>query len=141
MALKVSRVDLWMATIDDRAGGAADKIEPLSRAGADFEFVFTRRTPEMPGKGLLVVTPVKGKKVVAAAQAAGFARPDNIHSVRIEGSDKPGTTAKIARALGLAGISCRALTAVAIGSKFVTFVALDTADDAARAAGTLKKLG
>ncbi len=141
MALKVSRVDLWMATIEDRAGGAADKIEPLSRAGANFEFLFTRRTPENPGRGLIVALPVKGKKVTDAAMAAGFAKPDNIHSVRIEGTDKPGITAKVARALGAAGISFRALTAVAIGSKFVTYVAMDTADDAARALGILKKLG
>ena len=45
MALKVSKVELWSAAIDDRAGGAADKLEPLSKAGANFEFVFTRRTP------------------------------------------------------------------------------------------------
>ena len=30
MAVKVSKVDLWTAVIDDRAGGAADKLE---RAG------------------------------------------------------------------------------------------------------------
>jgi len=140
MALKVSRADLWMATIDDRAGGAADRLEPLSRAGANFEFVFTRRTPEDPGRGLLVATPVKGRKVTAAAIAAGFAKPDNLHSVRIEGADKPGITAKIARALGAAGISFRALSALAIGRKFVTFVAMDSAEDAARALTILKKL-
>ncbi|HLE65661.1 MAG TPA: hypothetical protein VI730_00785, partial [Burkholderiales bacterium] len=64
MALKVSKVDLWMATIDDRAGGAADKLEPLAKAGANFEFVFTRRTPEQPGKGVVFAAPVRGAKVV-----------------------------------------------------------------------------
>ena len=141
MALKVSKIDLWMATIDDQPGGAARKLGPLSAAGADFEFVFTRRTPESPGKGLVVVTPVKGKKVTEAALAAGFAKPADMHSVRVEGSDKPGITAKLAQALGTAGISFRALSAAAIGSKFVTHIALDSADDAARAVSLLKKLG
>ena len=70
MAVKVSKVDLWTAVIDDRAGGGADKLEPLARAGANFEFVFMRRTPEQPGKGVMFVTPVKGAKVARAAMRA-----------------------------------------------------------------------
>ena len=141
MTLKVNKTELWSATIDDRAGGAADKLEPLSKAGANFEFVFTRRTPEQPGMGVMFVTPVKGKKVVQAAQAAGFGKAMNLHSVRIEGTDKPGVTATVMRSLASAGISFRALSAVAIGRKFVSFVALDSAEDAAKAASLLRKLG
>jgi hypothetical protein len=140
MALKVSRVELWTASIDDRAGGAADKLDPLSKAGANFEFVFSRRTPEQPGNGILFATPVKGAKVVQAAQAAGFTKPENLHSVRIEGTNKPGVTAKVARTLANAGISFRALSATGIGSKFVNYVALDTAEDAAKAVSLLKRL-
>ena len=72
--------------------------------------------------------------------AGGFAKPADLHSVRVEGPDKPGMTAKMARTLGDAGLSFRALSATAIGSKFVAHVALDSADDAARAAALLKKL-
>jgi hypothetical protein len=140
MTLKVSRVDLWTASIDDRPGGAADRLEPLSKAGANFEFVFSRRTPEQPGRGMLFVTPVKGAKVIQAAKAAGFTKPQNIHSLRIEGANKPGVTAMVARALANGGISFRALSASGIGSKFVGYVALDTAADAAKAVGLLKKL-
>ena len=141
MALRVSKAELWSATIDDRVGGAADKLEPLSKAGANFEFVFTRRTPEESGKGVMFITPVKGAKVVQAAQAAGFGRTANMHSVRIEGADKPGVTAKVMRSLADAGISFRALSALAIGKKFVSFVALDSAEDAVRAADLIRKLG
>jgi len=140
MTLKLSRVDLWTASIDDRAGGAADRLEPLSKAGANFEFVFSRRTPEQPGRGMLFVTPVKGAKVIQAAQSAGFANPQNIHSVRIEGANKPGVTAMVARALANGGISFRSLSASGIGGKFVGYVALDTAEDAAKAVSLLKKL-
>jgi hypothetical protein len=140
MAVKVSKVDLWTAVIDDRAGGAADKLEPLSRAGANFEFVFTRRTPEQPGKGLMVVTPVKGAKAIQAAKAAGFDKSAGLHGVRIEGADKPGVTAKVSRMLADAGISFRALSASAHGRKFVTHVAVDSAADAAKAASVLRKL-
>jgi hypothetical protein len=140
MTLKVSRIDLWTASIDDRPGGAADRLEPLSKAGANFEFVFSRRTPEQPGRGMLFVTPVKGAKVIQAAKAAGFTKPQNIHSLRIEGANKPGVTAMVARALANGEISFRALSASGIGSKFVGYVALDTAADAAKAVGLLKKL-
>lgn len=141
MAVKVSKVDLWMATIDDRAGGAADKLEPLSKAGANFDFVFTRRTPEQPGKGLMVVTPLKGAKATQAARDAGFTKPDNLFGVRVEGTDKPGVTAAATRALARAGISFRALSASAHGRKFVSQFAFDSAADAASAAAVLRKLG
>src|SRR6266571_3360569 len=108
MKLKISRTDMWTVTIEDRAGGAAEKLEPLAKAGANFEFVFARRTPEQPGKGLLVLCTVKGAKVTRAAADAGFA--------------------------------FRALSATAMGAKFVSYLALDTADDAAKAVGVLKKL-
>ncbi len=140
MTLKVSKAQLWSATIDDRAGGAADKLGPLSKAGANFEFVFTRRTPEQPGTGVMFITPVKGAKVLQAAQAAGFGKSVTTHSVRIEGTDQPGVTAKVMRSLAEAGISFRALSAIAIGKRFVSFVALDSADDAVRAAGLFRKL-
>ena len=138
MAVKVSKVDLWMAAIDDRAGGAADKLEPLSRAGANFEFVFTRRTPEAPGKGLMVVSPIKGTKAVQAATAAGFTK--SLQGVRIEGTDKPGVTAMLSRMLADAGISFRALSASAHGRKFVSHIAVDSPADAAKAAAVLRKL-
>lgn len=140
MALKVSKADVWAVTIDDRPGGAAEKLETLSKAGADLEMLLARRTAEQPGKGVMFVTPLKGKKAVEAAQQSGMGKPDTIHSVRVEGGDKPGLGSKIARALSDANINFRGMSAVAIGSKFVSFIALDSADDQARAIAALKKL-
>jgi hypothetical protein len=140
MKLKVNRLDVWTATIEDRAGGAARKLEPLAQAGASFEFVMARRTPERPGEGILFVAPVKGARAAKAAQAAGFTKPGNIHPVRIEGADKPGAMAAVARALAAAGISFRGLSAAAIGRKFVAYIALDSVEAAAKAASVLKKL-
>ena len=140
MALKITRSEMWKATIDDRPGGAAAVLGHLAEAGANLEFAFARRAPEMPGKGLLFVMPVKGKKVVAAAQAAGLVAAPDMHMLRIEGGDKPGTTAAITRALASAGISFRAFSATAVGRNFKGFLALDSAEDATRAAAALKKL-
>src|SRR5688572_31172005 len=80
MALKVSKAEVWAVTIDDRPGGAAEKLEGLSKAGANLEMLLARRSE--PGKGVMFVTPVKGKKAVEAAQQAGMGRPENIHSDR-----------------------------------------------------------
>lgn len=140
MALKVSKADVWAVTIDDRPGGAAEKLETLSKAGANLEMLLARRTAEQPGKGVMFVTPLKGKKAVEAAQQAGMGKPESIHSLRIEGGDKPGLGSKIARTLSDAGINFRGMSAIAIGSKFVSFIALDSADDQARAIAALKKL-
>ena len=140
MKLKVSRAEMWSATIDDQPGGAARVLDPLAGAGANFEFAFARRAPETPGRGLLFVLPVKGAKVLQAAQAAGLARAEGIHTVKVEGGDRPGTSAAIARALADAGVSFRAFSAIAVGRKFAAYLALDSAEDAARAIGALRKL-
>jgi hypothetical protein len=140
MALKASRTDMWTCPLEDRAGGTAEKLEALAKAGANLEMVFARRAPEQPDKGILFVSPVKGAKAVRAAQQAGFAKAEGIHAVRVEGGDKPGLGAKIARGLGSAGISFRGLTAIALGRKFISYIALDNEDDAAKAVAVLKKL-
>ena len=140
MGLKVSNVDVWAAGIEDQVGGLVGKLTPLSAAGANLEFVIARRAPEQPGKGVVFVTPLNGAKQVAAAEAAGFLRTGSLHSVRIEGTDKPGLGGKIAGALAEAGINLRGLSAAAIGTKFVCYLALDTAEDAKKATDTLKNV-
>src|SRR3954465_15058818 len=139
MALKATKAEVWAATIEDRPGGAAEKLEALARGGASLEMLLARRA-EQRGRGVMFVTPVKGAKAVKAAQAAGFGRPENIHSGRVEGSDKPGLGSKIARALGEARVSFRGVSAVAIGRKFISYIACDNAEDVAKAISVLKKL-
>jgi hypothetical protein len=140
MKLKVSRTDTWASTIDDRAGGLADKLAALAAAGANLEFVIARRAPEQRGSGVLFLTPLKGAKQVKAARAAGFQKTRSLHSLRIEGVDKPGLGAKLTRALAEAGINLRGFSAAALGKRCVTHLALDTAEDAAKVAAVLKKL-
>lgn len=140
MAIKANRSDVWMAIIDDRPGGAADKLEALAKTGANLEVVLARRTPEHPGQGVLFVGPVEGAKVLRAAQEAGFRKADNIHGVRVEGPDKAGLGSRIARSLAEAGISFRGVQGCVIGRSFLSFIALDSADDAAKAVKILRKI-
>lgn len=140
MKLKVGRTDVWAATVEDRPGAAANKLEALAAAGANLEFIIGRRSPEKQGSGVLFVTPIKGAKQLKAAQAAGFKRTAALNSVRIEGADKPGIGAQITKALAASGINLRGISAAALGKTFVTHLALDSDADAAKAASILKKL-
>lgn len=140
MGLDVSRVDVWAATIRDRAGGAAEKLGPLSAAGANLESVVARRSPGRPGKGVMFLTPLKGAAQTRAAKKAGFKKAAGLHSVRVEGPDKPGVGAKITQALADAGLSMRGLSAAAIRKRFVVHLGFDTSAQATKAMRVLKKL-
>ena len=140
MKLKATRVQVWRATIDDRVGGAAERLEPLAKAGANLEFVFARRTPEQPGAGVVYVAPVKGAKVTAAARQAGFTRPDDIHFLRVEGADKPGLVGVVTRALADAGISFRGVSAAARRRNAIAHIAFDDAADATKGARVLSRI-
>jgi hypothetical protein len=138
--MKVARVDTWAAGIKDKPGAAAEKLAALARAGVNLEFVIARRAPDRPGKGVVFVTPVRGRKRVRSARKAGFSRSSSLHTLRVEGPDRAGQGARITRALAAAGLNLRGLSAAAIGRKFIAHVALDTARDAARGMKVLKGL-
>jgi hypothetical protein len=140
MKLKVNRTDTWAAPIDDRPGGVADKLAALAAAGANLELIIARRAPEQRGSGVIFVTPLKGAKQIKAADAAGFQKTESLHSIRVQGLDKPGAGAKLTRALAEAGINLRGFSAAALGKQYVTHLALDTAQDAAKTIAVLKKL-
>ena len=140
MALEVSRVDVWVAGIQDRPGGLEEKLAALSDAGAQIEFLIARRSPEKPGKGVVLVTPLTGAAQLKAAKKAGFRKTRSLHSVRVAGTDKPGLGTKLTGALACKGINLRGLSAAVIGRRFVAHFALDTSADAAKAIRALKRL-
>lgn len=138
--MKTQRVDTWVASIEDKPGGLAAKLEALASAGVNLEFIIARRAPDKPGTGVVFVTPIKGAKQTKAAEAAGFRKSNSLHTLRLEGTDKPGTGARITKALADAGLNLHGLSAAAIGKKFICHIALDTEEDAAKAARILRKL-
>jgi hypothetical protein len=139
MAYTIKKVDVWSAEVADRPGGLGDKLAALSDAGASFEFLVSRRAPDKPGTGVVFLTPIKGTKQKGVAQSAGFNTSDSLHSVRVEGPDRPGLGTKMTRALADAGINLRGVSAAALGRRAVTYLAFDSALDADTAVRTLKK--
>ena len=134
MALEVKQVMVWAASIPDKPGGLAAKLDALHKAGANLEFVVSRRAPDKPGTGVVFVAGIQEGQQAEAGKAAGFATTDSLHSVRIAGPDAPGLGAKITLALAAAGINLRGLSAAALGGKMVCYLAVDTDADAKKAA-------
>lgn len=139
MAYTITKIDVWAGEIADRPGGLAATLEALGNAGANLEFLVSRRSPERPGSGVVFLTPVKGAKQKNAAQAAGLGTTDSLHSVRIEGPDRPGLGVKMTRALADAGLNLRGVSAAALGRRAITYLAFDSANDANTAIRALKK--
>ncbi len=140
MKVKATRAEVWAATIEDRPGGLAEKLTALAGAGVNLDFIVSRRAPERAGKGVVFVTPITGAKQVKAAKAAGFQKTEKLHSVRVEGLDKPGAGAALTKALADAGLNLRGVSGAAMGRSFVGYLALDTAADTSKALAALKKL-
>lgn len=138
MGLTVERVDVWAASIKDQPGSLAEKLVPLAKAGADLEFAIARRTADRPGAGVVFVTPLLGDAQTGAAEKAGFDVADSLHSLRVEGDNRPGIGAQITGRLADAGINLRGLSAAVIGGRFIMYLAIDTAADAETAISTLQ---
>lgn len=139
MAYTVKKVDVWAGEIADRPGGLASTLAAVNKAGANIEFIVARRAPEKPGTGVIFLTPLKGAKQKTAAQQAGLATSESLHSVRIEGPDRAGLGAKMTDALAAAGINVRGISAAALGRRAVSYLAFDSAVDADTAVRILKK--
>ena len=140
MALKVTKTDVWSAEITDQPGGLAACLDKIAGAGANLDCLIARRQPDKPGTGLVFLTPLKGKKTQVAATAAGFRTSQRIATLKVEGADRPGLGAKIARAVGDAGVSMRGTSAMVIGRKFVCYLGFDDGAAAQQAAVAIKAL-
>jgi|SRR6185436_11813222 len=139
MTYSVKKVDVWAGEIADRPGGLASTLSAMNKAGANVEFVVARRAADKPGTGVVFLTPVKGAKQKTAAQQAGLATSESLHSVRVEGPDRAGLGAKMADALAAAGINLRGISAAALGRRAVSYLAFDSGADSDAAIRILKK--
>jgi hypothetical protein len=141
MGFKLDRVHVWSAEVEDRPGGAAAKLAALAQAGANLEFILTRRQPDRPGKGILYVAPVSGPVQVRAAKSAGLVETSEPIVLRVEGDNEAGLAHRLTQQWALAGISMEGLSLAVLEKKFVGFAAFDTVVDANKAAQILADLG
>jgi hypothetical protein len=139
MDLIVERVDVWAASIRDESGSLAHLLTGLREAGADLDFIIARRAPEKPGTGVVFVSPLRGDREVAAAANLGFNVTNSLHSVRVQGESKPGVAAALTQKLAAEGINLRGLSAAVIGTRFILYLAIDTAADSVKAVNILQQ--
>ncbi|MBI2297759.1 MAG: ACT domain-containing protein [Armatimonadetes bacterium] len=139
MDLKIERAEVWAASIQDQSGALAEVLGELKAAGADLAFIIARRQPGKPGSGVAFVTPIRGDAQIAAATRLGFRATSSVHSVRVEGADRPGIGADLTAKMAAAGINLRGLSAAVIGDRFVMYVGLDNEADAAKVVTALRQ--
>lgn len=139
MPYEISKVDVWVAEIEDRPGGLAEKLEPLAAGDINLDFIIARRQHDKPGTGVVFVAPIAGAAQARIAKNAGFSKAADMQSLRLEGPDKAGLGGRIAGVLTEAGINMRGFSGAAVGKKAVFYFAFDSPEDARKANQTLKK--
>lgn len=141
MGFKLDRVHVWSGDLPDRPGTMAEKLAYLAQSGANLEYVFTRRKPELTGMGVLFVAPVSGPVQTRAARSAGLVETHDVVVLRVEGDNEAGLAHRLTTQWAMAGINVASLTIAVIASKFVGYAAFDSVADANRAAQILADLG
>jgi hypothetical protein len=126
MAHTVDRVDVWRGTIPDSPGELGKVLATLREAGARLEFLFAR--PREEGKSVFFLAPLQGAAQYRAAKSAGMVKWAGMPSLRVCSANKTGLAARIARALGEAGINIQGLSAMGVGNRSTFYIALKNAD-------------
>jgi hypothetical protein len=140
MPVSIKKITLWRKEIQNQPGSLAAALDPLATAGASLQVVMGYRYPGDTTKAAVELYPVTGKKTGAAAQAAGLAA-FGISALLVEGSDKPGTGALMAKNIADAGINVAFFVAQVIGRKYSVVLGFDSEDDVKKASAIIRKSG
>ena len=140
MELIAERVEVWAARIEDQPGSLANILTGLREAGADLNFILARREPDQPGQSVVYITPLTGDAELQAAATLGFNLTARVHSLRVEGPNQPGIAATLAAQLAAAGLNLRGFSAAVLGARFILYIGLDSAEDAAKALTVLQQI-
>jgi hypothetical protein len=138
--MTVKTVQLWVLRGGDRKGLLADALEPLAEAGVNLRLVMAYRFSEELDRAAVEVFPIDGQTAEAAARKLGF-EPSDTPCLLVEGEDRRGLGARMARAISDAGVSMAFLMEESVGRKFSAAIGFTSDQDAATAAKAIKALG
>jgi hypothetical protein len=138
MAITVRKITVWRTEVDNRAGALAQLLEALTAARGGLDVVMGYRVPGQHERAVIEVWPVSGKKLSQAAESVGL-RPSETPTLLVLGDDRPGLGHAMARALADAGINLVFLVAQVVGRRYSAVFGFESAGDAERAVGLLKK--
>lgn len=136
MTFEITKADVWVSPVENLPGQLARQLEAVVDAGANLGFIVARAVEKEPRAGVLFIGSLQTEQERAAAEAIGLKR-SGIHVLRVEGPDRPGLVACIARTLGEADINICGISAAAIGERGVVYVRLETDEDVIRAGDLL----
>ncbi|MCK4342627.1 MAG: amino acid-binding protein [Phycisphaerae bacterium] len=137
MAFEINKVDVWAGELSDSPRALLKKLELLSQAGANLEFVISR--PDKRGKAVVFMAPLKGTAQIRAAAEANLAKAASMCALRVVGPNQSGLGERITRALADEGLNLRGVSAAVIGGRSVTYLRFVNADDAQRARRALRR--
>jgi hypothetical protein len=118
--------------------GVVAAIAGLREAGADLDFVVARRAVEKAWHGGCVCGTAAWRTGGRGCRGPGFNVANDLHAVRVEDKNRPGIAAELTQKLADAGINLRGLSSAVIEPRFMLYIGLDTAADAARAYAVLR---
>lgn len=138
MAVSVKSITLWRSEVQNRPGMLAAALGPLAEAGADLRVVMAYRFPGDESRGAVELYPVSGKRAQTAARRAGLSE-SGIPTLFVEGDDRPGIGAAMARSMAEAGINLAFFVAQVIRRRYAAVIGFDSAADARKAAPLLRR--
>ncbi|OGR90773.1 MAG: hypothetical protein A2992_02935 [Elusimicrobia bacterium RIFCSPLOWO2_01_FULL_59_12] len=139
-AFTIKKFSMWSVEIDDVVGATTGLFKVLADAGADIEFSLCRPLGEKPGKAILFLAPIKGKKQEDAAKRADFVMRPDVVGVQVQGPSRVGGNFRLTAALEHANLSVRALVTTVDGDRFTTIFALKSDTDAELAMKVLRQV-
>lgn len=137
MAVTVKKITLWRRESGDRPGLMAETLRALAAQGISLRVAMGYRQPG-GSTAVIEVSPVSGKKAVAAAESGGLGA-STIPTLLVEGDDRPALGYAFARAIAEAGINLDFLVAQVVGRKFSAILGFANEADAKTATGLIKK--
>ncbi len=138
MGVRVKQITLWRSEVANRPGALAGMLGPLAEAGADLKVVMGYRIPGGEDRAAIEVYPVAGRKVTAAARSVGLS-DSRIPALLVDGDDRPGLGAAIARGVAEVGINMIFLMAQVVGRRYSAILGFESAGDARKAATVVRK--
>jgi hypothetical protein len=138
MAVTVKQISLWRGEVENRPGALAATLGPISKAGANLKVAMVYRIPGNEKRAAIEIYPVAGRKAIAAARAASL-EESRIPALLVDGDDRPGLGAAIARSVADAGINMIFLMAQVVGRRYSAVIGFESAADARKAAPLVRK--
>jgi hypothetical protein len=138
MPVTVKNISLWRREVDNQVGTLAHTLEPVTKAGANLRVLMGYRYPGNESHAAIELYPVSGKKVSAAATAAGL-KASSIPTLLVEGDDKPGLGLAIAQVIAGARVNMTFFVAQVVGRKYSAVIGFGSDADAKAAAPLIKK--